>query len=109
MWISFAWTTPAIRDRSKFVTRRQWSTKYAARFHAGDIVDARDKNPRNGGQVIDRIRLTCDPYQEALRDMPETDLSLEGGFWASKEEFIEGFGGDPELIVWVVRFTYLDL
>ena len=108
MLISFAWTTKAIRDRTKFVTRRQWTPGYASRFHAGDLVDAYDKNPRNGGKPIDKIKLSCDPYREALRDMPEADLALEGGLWADKKEFIEGFGGDPELVVWVVRFEYPD-
>lgn len=72
----------------------------------GAVVDAYDKNPRNGGKAIEQIVLSCDPYQEALRDMPVSDLALEGGFWATREEFIEGFGGDPDHVVWVVRFDY---
>ena len=35
--------------------------------------------------------------------MPESDLEAEGDLWADKEEFINLFG-DPDLIVWVVRF-----
>lgn len=43
-------------------------------------------------------------YQERLCDLPESDLEAEGGLWASKQEFIDLFGGNPNRIVWVVRF-----
>lgn len=39
--------------------------------------------------------------------MPESDLEAEGGLWATKEEFVELFGGDQEEVVAVVRFIPL--
>lgn len=54
MIISFAMTVNAFLSGSKTVTRRFWKDKYAAKFHAGDIVDAYSKSPRNGGKKIGR-------------------------------------------------------
>jgi hypothetical protein len=39
--------------------------------------------------------------------MPEGDVEAEGGMWESKREFIELFGGDPNLAVVVVRFELI--
>jgi len=102
--ISFAWTTGALLDGLKTVTRRLWKDSHAEKFKAGQIVDAYDRLPRSGGHKVATIRLTCDPYKERLADMPDGDLILEGGLWEDKTDFIDGFGGDPELKVWVVRF-----
>lgn len=108
MIISFARTTEALLERRKTVTRRKWKDSTAAKFHEGDLVDAWDHVPRvKGAQKVGVIRLTADPYKERLGDMPEADLEAEGGLWASKKEFIDQFGGDPDLEVWVVRFRLL--
>jgi len=102
--ISFAHTTDALLAGLKTVTRREWKDSHAAKFRDGQLVDAYDHLPRSGGHKVATIRLTCDPYKERLADMPEGDLILEGGLWEDKADFIDGFGGDPELKVWVVRF-----
>jgi hypothetical protein len=57
---------------------------------------------------VGTIRLTCEPYKERLADMPEGDVVAEGGLWASKQEFIEAFGGGPDLAVVVVRFGLIN-
>ena len=105
MIISMAWTTGAFLADKKSVTRRFWTPKYAAKFHAGDIVDAYDKSPRNGGKKIGLIRLTKDPYPQKLSDMPDDHFEREGGvmYWRDKDEFIVFMGG-PERTPWVVEF-----
>ncbi|HLF28241.1 MAG TPA: hypothetical protein VJG32_18070 [Anaerolineae bacterium] len=108
MILSFAWTTPQYQSGKKKCTRRMWSDDYLALWQKawdeGRLVhDAYDRLPRIGGQRIGKFRLTCRPYRERLADMPEEDIGLEGGLWASKEEFIELFGG-PELMPAVIRF-----
>lgn len=102
--ISFAWTTQALLDGKKTVTRRTWDGSYAERFQKGDVVSAYNKSPRNDGKKVAEIIIT-DIYKEWLSDMPESDLKEEGGLWASIDQFIEGFGGDKE--VWVIRFKVM--
>lgn len=112
MIISFAWTTKALLDGSKTVTRRTWKARYHSMWlrawSAGNRVHkAYDKDPRAGGKHVADIELTCAPYYERLRDMPEEDLALEGCPWCgSVEEFAEGFGG-PDVTVSVIRFKLL--
>lgn len=114
MIISFAWTTEAVKARRKTVTRRDWSERYFEQwiqaYRQGRYThDAYDKSPRCGGSKFGEIRLVCEPYREALRNMPLEDLELEGGYWSSKAEFIELFGGDPGKEVVVVRFYLVRL
>lgn len=75
--ISFAWTTPAIRARRKFCTRRDWDDEYVRQFNAGDVVQAFDKVARNGGRRICLVRLT-DIYRERACDVPDEDWEFEG-------------------------------
>lgn len=109
MILSFAWTTDALLLGKKTCTRRAWSDRTANSWvnaYKGDrlIHSAWNKMPLcRGAKKIADILLTQLPYQERLRDMPQSDLSAEGGLWSSKEEFINLFG-NPELVVWVVRF-----
>ena len=105
--ISFAWTTKALLEGKKTVTRRKWSDKYALMFKKGDLVKAYDKSPRSGGKHRATIRLTHDPYKECLIDMPEEDIANEGGLWDSKDEFISLFP-DSNTIVWVIRFEVIE-
>jgi hypothetical protein len=58
--ISFAWTVPALIAGQKTVTRRVWSSGHAAKFHAGDVVDAWDKSPRAHGRRVATIEITRD-------------------------------------------------
>jgi len=113
MIISFAWTTFAVINGTKTVTRRVWADRTLATWHRawdrGELIhDAYDRLPYRGGKLIGRIRLTCRPYREALLDMPEEDVAAEGGLWPTKHEFIRGFRdrgqGDETTQVAVVRF-----
>lgn len=109
MILSFAWTTDTLLAGRKTCTRRQWTTNYHRRWaNAWDngrrIHQAWNKSPRAGGRKVGDIELSCRPYRERLADMPERDLEAEGGLWASREEFVELFGGSPHLVVSVVRF-----
>ena len=56
-----------------------------------------------------RSPVTQPIYQERLCDMPESDLEAEGGLWASGQEFIDLFGGNPNRVVWVVRFELVQV
>lgn len=76
--ISFAWTTPAFVARRKTVTRRDWRPEYAARWTAGDLFSAYDRQPRHGGEEIGVGRLIATPYLQHVRDMPESDYEAEG-------------------------------
>ena len=93
----------------KHCTRREWDERYFQQwvraYRAGNIIhDAYDKTPRAGGKRVATFQLTCEPYKERLGDMPERDVIEEGGLWRDKWEFIELFGGDPNMVVSVIRF-----
>jgi hypothetical protein len=107
MIISFNWTVGAFLQGKKTVTRRFWKSKYAAKFHEGDIVDAYDKSPRNGGKKIGHIRLTKDPYKQPLENMTEEDFQREGGtmYWEDKKNYIVMMRrvGNGE-VPWVIEF-----
>ena len=83
MFISFAWTTPALLAGAKTITRRSWSASHASRFRAGTIVDAWDRLPRTGrGHKVTSIRITRDPWQQRTSEMDDvTDYEREGLRW----------------------------
>lgn len=81
MIISFAWTTPSLLAGEKTVTRRDWDQDYARRFRKGMIVTAYDRQPRNGGKPIARLRLTDDARYEPDADAPDSDWQAEGFQW----------------------------
>ena len=62
----------------------------------------------HGAKKIADICLAEPIYQERLDDM-QSDLKAEGGLQASKQEFIDLFGGNPNQIVWVVRFELVQV
>ncbi|NEP10859.1 MAG: ParB N-terminal domain-containing protein [Symploca sp. SIO2C1] len=111
MILSFGYT--ADRLHQKTVTRRKWKDRHAQQFikawNEGKFVDAYDKSPRNGGKKIATIRLTAEPYQEKLEDMPESEVTLEGYPELSKQEFIDKFFADFDATqpLWVVRFAII--
>lgn len=74
--ISCAWTTPALISGHKTCTRRDWNERYARGFKAGDLVQAYDRSPRNGGRPVAIIRLTADPEYTSL--VPDEDWRREG-------------------------------
>lgn len=114
-YISFAWTTPALLAGQKTVTRRAWTAKHAAQFHAGDVVDVWDKSPRNGGKKIARIELTRDPYLERTTQMTLDSYRREGLLWlnsrgyAVPEDLSFERWRDRDELVYVVEFELLDV
>ncbi len=82
MIISFAWTTPALLAGAKTMTRREWSAAHAAKFRAGQLVDAWDHVPRvKGARKVGTIRITRDPWQQRTGLMTEDDFRREGIAW----------------------------
>jgi len=116
--ISYAWTTPAVKARRKGCTRREWDNVYAAKFHKGDLCQAYDKSPRNGGKPFGIVRLTEDPHKERCCDIPEEDWENEGFEYLTEIgvtlhgsqpiEIWNSWKQSPELI-WVVRFELTEL
>lgn len=113
MYISFAWTTAAYQARRKKCTRRRWPKHYAARFHKGDLVEAYDRNPRNGGQKVGVIQLSRDPYLERTGKFPPEDYEYEGFKWMEENGIlIQGLTAKQfcsqwilaDELVYVVRF-----
>ena len=95
--ISFAQTTPALLAGRKTCTRRQWNPRYAALFHAGDLVQAYDKNPRNGGKPVTIIQLIQAPYLDT--HLLTTDWEAEG-FAYMEEHRLTLFNGKTPRQVW---------
>ncbi|HWP58983.1 MAG TPA: hypothetical protein VNL14_13910 [Candidatus Acidoferrales bacterium] len=86
--ISFAHTTPQLLERSKTVTRRDWTDKHAQKFRAGEVVQAYDKSPRCGGKRVCFIRIK-EIRLEALE-------ALRNPIYGPAEMIKEGFPGrDP--------------
>ena len=87
--ISFGWTWPALVNGAKSVTRRGWDPRYAAMFHAGEVVYAFDRSPRFRGHPIAKIRLTADPVLELDSLAPDGDYEAEGfAFFAEHPELL---------------------
>ena len=112
MNLSMAWTTKVYLAGKKTCTRRDWSERYFQQWVRAWAQGRRthtaiSRRLDRGGVVLPDFNLTCCPYQEALRDMPEEDLIAEGGLWASLEEFIMLFGGNPDKELAVVRFQII--
>lgn len=100
-----------LRTGTKTVSRRIWTDQNAQRwinaYRQGKLVhQAWSASPYvKGAYRIGNFRLNCEPYQEVLKDMPESDVAREGGFWATRQDFIDDIGkGNPFLIVWVIRW-----
>jgi uncharacterized protein YqfB (UPF0267 family) len=104
MIISFAWTTPALLDGRKTVTRRDWPDSHAVKFKPGAVAIAYDKQPMYGGQAVARIKIVSirrESLNELLADesYARAELRREGGLWGGVEEFLALFSkchhGDP--------------
>jgi hypothetical protein len=78
--ISFSWTWPAFVARAKTVTRRQWTSDYAARWKVGARFTALDKSRRFGGRVIG-LGTIHSVYYEPIANMPDDDYVYEGFGW----------------------------
>ena len=103
--ISFAWTTSALLEGKKTVTRRDWNDRYAKSFKEGEIVAAYNKNPRAGGKKIGEVRLTKAPYKQWLHEVTDEDEKKEGRVWGSGKAYQDAMGKDREL--WVIEFELL--
>ena len=113
MWISFAKTTDAVLVGRKKKTRREWALSHAKKFKAGQVIDAYNRNPRNGGVKVAEVELTRSPYQQGTRSMTMNDYELEGFAWMT-EQGIEYAGLEPliffhkwreaNVLLWVVEF-----
>lgn len=94
MNISFAWTTEALLEGKKDVTRRDWTDKYAKMFlPEGSEHVGWNKSARFGGKRVCRIRtvsLRREPIMKLLEDPEygEEEIKREGGLWANPEEFV---------------------
>ena len=116
--ISYAWTTPALTARRKTCTRREWDDDYAKKFEVGQLCQAFDRNPRNGGKRVGIVRLTQDPYKERLCDIPMSDWEAEGFDYLTEiGATVNGLAPIEvwnrwklrEDEVWVVRFEVVSL
>lgn len=117
--ISFAETTPALLAGAKTVTRRDWKSSFAAKWHKGSEAIAYSKSPRNHGKPVARIRLTEDPVLESSASADRVDWEREG-FAHMTDHGMTLFGGQTPMQVWqdwhlnprdfwVVRFEIIEL
>ena len=115
MIISFAYTTGALLQGRKTVTRRAWKdSTFAIWCRAFDMDrfehDAYDKLPSAGGHKVGTIRMTCRPYKERLKDMPAADVKAEGTgrYLTSGYDFADlFFDSQYDKKVVVVRFILI--
>lgn len=117
-WISFAWTTPALLEGIKTVTRRAWKESHASRFKQGDIITAYDKQPSFGGKPVAFIRLTQTPYRQPSDKIPSIDWVNEGFAFLQKRgkkvnkmtprELWKKWHDEPENF-YVIRFEMVEI
>lgn len=101
--ISFAWTTQALLEGKKTVTRRDWKDRFVFLMEEGERLQAWDKLPRvKGAKKIGEIRLTRKPYKQWLHCVTDEDEIKEGALWGSGKAYQEAMGRDREL--WVIEF-----
>ena len=110
--ISMAWTSAAFKAGRKWVTRRDWTREYAARFKVDDVCQVFDRSPRFGGRRIGFLKILSLTY-EPMKLMPSFDFELEG-FAFMEERGLKIWGREPrqafedwrreDKFYWVVRF-----
>ena len=119
MIISFAYTTPALLEGQKTVTRRDWKDEHAAKFRPGVLVDAYDRTPRRRGRKVATIRILS-VTREPDAAMPDSDYEAEGfaylhqlgiGAAAGHDTSRDGFAAWRESgeSSWVVRFELVEV
>lgn len=121
MIISFSWTTPALLAGQKTVTRRDWKPEHAAKFKAGQLLDAWNTTPRNvrgNPHKVAVIRLTQDPYLELSSEIPDADWYGEGFEYAMEHDLrferkttarqVWDFWKTSPHYQWVVRFEVVE-
>lgn len=85
--ISFAWTTEALIQGKKTVTRRMWKKRLVRK---DDMVQAYDKAPYHKGKCIAIIEIMSARHEPLYRVTDEEERK-EGGLWGSGEQFIQSF------------------
>lgn len=109
MNISFAKTKRELLAGLKICTRRRWKAATAAKYRAGTLHVAWDKDTRvKGARRLLVIRATRDAYLERLGDMTAADLAAEGGMCETVEAFIRLVGGTPDEQLWVAWFEVVE-
>src|SRR5918911_511290 len=94
----FGWMTPALLAGAKTAIRCSWSKQTAARFRAGQVVDAYDRPTRSGGrwlyEHVDTLAGTR--YRNIVRRDDFSPAAFER--WRSRP-----------LSAWVLRFKVLEV
>lgn len=112
--ISFNWTTLAVQAEVKTCSRRDWDSRHARQFRAGELVQAYSAAPHRGGEKVKVIRLT-DIYRERACDAPETDWEAEGFAFMEERGLLVGKVTPATIwadwkestrLLYVVRFDY---
>jgi hypothetical protein len=108
--ISFAWTTPALLQGHKTVTRRMWKKQLV---NPGDLVQAYNRSPRFKGKPVALIKI-LDIRTEPLSAVTDQEEKLEGGLWGSGREYIKAFleaypGMTEDDLVWRIEFKVLKI
>jgi len=75
--ISFAWTTAALLNGHKTVTRRDWNDAYGKKFQNGDLVQAYNKSPRNFGERVGIIKIEDIWLEPLSRLINEENYGIE--------------------------------
>lgn len=110
--ISFGWTSDVLLQGLKTQTRRQWTDKrlecFIKYFDQQRIVPALNKQKCYGGSQIGWVMLTQKPYLQPIKEMPESDVSLEGYPSLSQQEFVNKFFTklNPETQLVVINFEF---
>lgn len=111
-FLSFHKTKNEFIEGIKTVTRRDWKPRYLRMWQnfwdTGRLIHTGlDRDLRYGGKPIGKFDLTCRPYFEPLKDMPQEDLVAEGGMCATIEEFAHLVGKPLDESMAVIRFKKL--
>ena len=104
--ISFAWTTRALLEGRKTVTRRNWKE---CRLKPGELAQAYDRSPRFKGKRVAIIRIS-DIRRDYLKSIGDPgELEKEGGLWETPEDYIRDWqeaypGSHKWSLVWRIGF-----
>ena len=103
--ISFAWTTDALLQGRKTVTRRNWKKQMVFK---NETVQAYNRQPRFGGKPVALIRI-IDIRQEPLFYITDEDEIKEGHLWGNAENYIKSYldaypGMKGYDMVWRIEF-----
>ena len=106
--ISFAWTTQALLQGHKTVTRRMWTKQLV---NPGDLVQAYNRSPRFKGKPVAVIKILS-IYTEPLSKVTDEEERKEGGLWGSGKEYIRAFleaypGMTEDDLVWRIEFKII--